>query len=100
MIRKLVLVMTILALAAVPAPALAWDGGHRGHEVRGGHERFGHFHRPLIGLYSYPYYPYPYDSPPACYWQEGYWGPNQPYIDQYGFERFEPVWIPAQWVCY
>jgi hypothetical protein len=30
-----------LALAAVPAPALAWDGGHGGgHEVRGGHERF------------------------------------------------------------
>jgi len=83
-----------------PAPALAWVGGHGGgHEFRGGQERFEHFHRPLIGLYPYPYYADSYDSPPACYWQEGYWGPNQPYLDQYGFERFEPVWIPAQWVC-
>jgi hypothetical protein len=56
MIRKLILVMTILALAAVPAGALAWDGGHGGrHEFRGGHERFEPFHRSLIGLYPYPY---------------------------------------------
>jgi len=97
---KLILAMTILAHTAVPAPALAWVGGHGGgHEFRGGQERFEHFHRPLIGLYPYPYYADSYDSPPACYWQEGYWGPNQPYLDQYGFERFEPVWIPAQWVC-
>src|ERR1700732_3898656 len=42
--------------------------------------------------------PYPDDvSPPpgSCYWQDGYWGPNQPYIDQYGFERFEPAWVPG-----
>ena len=101
MIRRLILAMTILAHTAMPAPALAWAGGHAGgHEVRGGQERFERLHRPLIGLYPYPYYADPYDSPPACSWQEGYWGPNQPYIDQYGFERFEPVWIPAQWVCY
>ncbi len=50
MIRKLVLAMTILALAAVPLPAwAARDGGHDGrHEIRGSyerfrsHERFGH----------------------------------------------------------
>ena len=51
MIRKLVLGMTILALAALPLPAwAARDGGHDGrHEARGGHERFhGHerFGRP------------------------------------------------------
>lgn len=99
MIRKLILVLVILAMAAVPVPALALDGGRDGrHEFRGGHERFGRFQRPFIGFgYSYPYYAY---TPPACYWQEGYWGPNQPYIDQYGFERFTPAWIPGQWVCY
>ena len=42
MIRKLVLAMTILALAAVPLPAwAARDGGHEGgHEPRGSHEQF------------------------------------------------------------
>jgi len=58
MIRKLVLAMTILALAIVPLPAwAARDGGRDGsHETRGsheqfhGHERFGH--GPAIGLSS------------------------------------------------
>jgi len=97
MVRKLILAMTILALAAIPVPALARDGGHdSSREFRGGHERFDRFRQPFVGFYGYPYYTY---VPPACYWQDGYWGPNQPYIDQYGFERFEPVWVPAQWVC-
>jgi len=95
MIRRLILTLIVLALAAFPIPALAWNGGH---EVRGGHERFEHFHRPLVGVYAYPYPYYAYTSP-ACYWQDGYWGPNQPYIDQYGFERFQPMWVPGQWVC-
>ena len=99
MIRKLILALVILAMAAVPLPALAWDGHGGRHEFRGDHERFERFHGPFIGFYSYPqpYYAY---APPACYWQEGYWGSNQPYIDQYGFERFTPAWVPAQWVCY
>jgi hypothetical protein len=42
MIRKLVLGMTILALAAAPLPAwAARDGAHEGrHETRGSHEQF------------------------------------------------------------
>lgn len=72
MVRKMILAVVILAMAAVPVPALARDGGHGGrHEFRGGHERFqhhgrfGHFHRPFYGFYyPYPYYPYPYYGAP------------------------------------
>ena len=71
MLRKMILAVVILAMAAVPIPALARDGGHGGrHEFRGGHERFRHhgrferFHRPFIGVYPYPYYPYPYYGAP------------------------------------
>ena len=43
MIRKLVLGLTILAIATLPLPAwAAWDGGRSGgHETRGNRERFG-----------------------------------------------------------
>ena len=77
MLRKMILAVVILAMAAVPIPALARDGGHGGrHEFRGGHERFGRherferfgrFHRPFIGVYPYysaPYYPYQYYGAP------------------------------------
>jgi hypothetical protein len=72
MVRKMILAVVILAMAAVPVPALARDVAHRGgHEFRGGHERFQHhgrfehFHRPFYGFYyPYPYYPYPYDGAP------------------------------------
>jgi hypothetical protein len=75
MIRKLMLAVVILTMAAVPIPALARDGGHGfnggprfhgghefRHEFRGGHERFERFHRHFFGygFYPYPYYPYPY----------------------------------------
>ena len=83
MVRKLILAFAILAMAAVPVPALAMDGGHGfhgaphfhgGHEFRGGHERFEgrerfeRFHR--FGFYPYPHYGCPYYAygPPACYW--------------------------------
>ncbi len=68
MVRKLVLAAVILAMAAVPVPALARDGHVGRHEFRGGHERFEHhgrfehFHRPFYGFY-YPY-PYPYYGAP------------------------------------
>ncbi len=84
MLRKMILAVVILAMAAVPIPALARDGGHGGrHEFRGGHERFRHhgrferfgrherferFHRPFIGVYPYPYYPYPYPYYGAPYY--------------------------------
>jgi hypothetical protein len=71
MVRKMILAVVILAMAAVPVPALARDGHEGRHEFRGGHERFGHhgrfehFHRPLYGFYyPYPYYPYPYYGAP------------------------------------
>ena len=98
MVRKIVLVLVVLAVAVVPVRALARGGGqafHGGHEFHGSQERFGH------GFHGGFYTPYPDDAytPGFCYWQDGYWGPNQPYIDQYGFERFEPVWVPGQSVC-
>ncbi len=103
MIRKLILAMMNLVLAAVPVPALARDRRHDGrHEFRGGHEwfegheRFEHFLRPFIGLYTYPYYAY---APPACYWQPGY-SVNQPYVDAWGRYTDVQQWVPAQYVCY
>jgi hypothetical protein len=99
MVRKIILALVVLAFAVVPLPALARDGGQAfhdgGREFHGGHERFGHG---FGGFYA----PYPDDAyAPAgsCYWQDGHWGPNQPYIDQYGFERFEPAWVPGRVVC-
>ena len=73
MIRKLILAVVILAMAAVPVPALAPDG-HEGrqefrHEFRGGHERFERFHRPFFGYGFYPYHPYP------CSYPYPYYGP-------------------------
>ena len=74
MVRKMILAVVILAMAAVPVPALARDGGHRGgHEFRGGHERFERhgrferFHRPFFGYGFYPYHPYPYSYPYPYY---------------------------------
>jgi hypothetical protein len=77
MIRKLVLGLTILAIATLPLPAwAAWDGGRGGgHETRGNHQRFGGHERfergPAIrfGFYPSTYYAY---APPACAWQPGY----------------------------
>ncbi len=107
MIRKLILALVILAMAAVPLPALAEDGGHQvRHEFRGGHERFErrerfeHFRQPFVtfGFYSnpYPYYAY---APPACYWQPGY-SLNQPYVDAWGRYTYVQQWVPAEYVCY
>ncbi len=84
MIRKLILVLAILTVAAVPPQA-------REHEFGGGHERFEHFER-FHHFYSYAY-------APRCWWQEGYWA-NQPYVDAYGRYSYAPQWVPGQWVCY
>ena len=110
MVRKLILALVILAVAAVPFPALAWDGHrdfdgrhefHGGHERFERHERFEHFRRPFFGVYPYGYYPYPYYAyaPPRCYWQPGYWV-NQPYVDAWGQYVYVPQWVQSQYVCY
>src|SRR5258708_19561483 len=69
MIRKLILAIAILAVAAVPAPALARGGGghggfhggggfHSGHEFHGGHQcdcpRVYRAPFPCAGLYPCP----------------------------------------------
>jgi hypothetical protein len=117
MVRKLILAVVILAMAAVPVPALARDGGHgrgshgasrshgghefHGHGFHGGPERFEHFHGGFVGVYPYPYYAVPYYAyaPPACYWQPGY-SVNQPYVDAWGRYTYVQQWVPAQYVCY
>jgi hypothetical protein len=102
MIRKLILAMTILAVAALPMPAMARENGHDGRlESRGGHERFQSHerfeHGPFVGFgfYPSPYYAY---APPACSWQPGY-AVNQPYVDAWGRYTYVQQWVPAQWVC-
>ncbi len=78
MVRKIILALVVLAVAVVPVPTLARDGGQAfhggGHEFHGGHERFEHgFHGGGFGFYT----PYSDDgyAPGSCYWQDGYWGP-------------------------
>ena len=97
MIRKLILAVTILALAALPVPAFARDNWHGGrHDFRGAHGRFERFHhRPFVGVYAFPSYAY---VPPSCYWQAGYWV-NQPYVDAWGRYSYVQQWVPAQWIC-
>ena len=91
MIRKLVLILVILAMTAIPLPALARDRGHEGrHEFHDEHERFEHSR---AFVYSYPYYG------SACYWQPGYWV-NQLYADGSGGYTYVPQWVPTQYVCY
>ena len=98
MIRKLILALAILAVVAVPVPALA--GGHRSHG--GPFVSVDIFAAPYVYA-PYPYY-YPYPSsyayaPPACSWQPGYWV-NQPSVDAWGRYIYVPQWVPTQYVCY
>jgi hypothetical protein len=105
MVRKLILAVVILAMAAVPVPALARDGGHGGrHGFRGGHERFerhgrfehfGRFHRPFIGFGFSPYYGY---APPVCSLRPGYFV-NQPYVDRWGHRTYVRQWVPSRRIC-
>lgn len=106
MVRKLILAAVILAMTAVPVPALAGDRHEDRREFRGGHERFERHerfeHGPFIGfgVFPTPYYPAPYYAyaPPVCYWQPGYWV-NQPYVDAWGRYTYVQQWVPAQQAC-
>src|SRR6267378_2206570 len=101
MVRKLILAVVILAMAAVPVSALAWDGHGGRHEFRGGHERFerfGRFHRPFVGFgfSPYPYYAAPYYGyvPGVCSLRPGYFV-NQPYVDRWGHRTYVQQWVPT-----
>ncbi len=95
MVRKMVLALVILAVAAVPLPALAKDE----HDVRGGHERgernerFEHhepFGPPAYGVYA-----------PTCSWQGGSWAYQGPVLGADGNYYYVPQWVvPPQYVCY
>jgi hypothetical protein len=106
MVRKLILAVVILAMAAVPVSALAGDGHGGRHEFRGGHERFGRherferFHRPFIRFGFNPYYATPYYGyvPRVCSFRPGYFV-NQPYVDRWGHRTYVQHWVPAQRVC-
>ncbi len=87
MIRKLILALAILLVAAVPAQARGGGSGSHGHH---GHHR--HFHH--SGVFYAPY-PYGYVN---C-WQEGQWV-DQLYVDKYGNSTNVPQWVAAQWGCW
>jgi hypothetical protein len=87
MIRKLVLALAILLVAAVPAQARGGGHGSHGHHGHHGHSHhFGGFYAP---------YPYGYVN---C-WQEGHWV-NQLYVDKYGNSTNVAQWVPGQWGCW
>jgi hypothetical protein len=90
MIRKLFLVLAVLALVVLttPGPAHGRDGGPDGHGHHGHHRRH-HIHH-FIGVI---YTPFPYGPP--C-WEEGHWI-GQRYMDRYGHSIYAPVWVPPHW---
>ena len=92
MVRKLILVLAMLAVAAVPAQAVE-------RELRGGHdrveqERFRGVERPNGRAFTRS----GYVDTPQCYWQPAYWV-NHVYPNGYGGHAYVPQFIPGQWVC-
>jgi hypothetical protein len=92
MIRRLILVFAILAVATVPATARS--GG--GHGSQGGHGHHGH-HRHVHAFGRGVYAGFPYGYP--CWWEEGHWV-NQLYADKYGDYTYALEWVPGQWGCW
>ncbi len=88
MIRKLGLVLVILAVLVTPRPAHG-GGEHGGHSHDHGHHRGHH----IVGLI---YAPFPYG--PLC-WEEDHWT-NQFYMDRYGNSTSMPLWVPPHWGCW
>jgi hypothetical protein len=95
MVRKIVLALVILAVAAVPLPALAKDehDSRDGHERGERNERFEHhepFGPPAYGVYA-----------PTCSWQGGSWAYQGPVLGADGNYYYVPQWVvPPQYVCY
>ena len=99
MIRKFILAVAILAVAALPVHARGAGhvsgGGHGSHGHHGHHEHHhGHFHH-FGALYAYA--PFPYY--PNCWWEEGHWI-DQLYMDKYGNTTTVLQWVPGQWMCW
>ncbi len=87
MIRKLFLVISILAVLVTPRPAHGRDSGHG----RQSHHRAHHVHHFVGAIYA----PSPYGPP--C-WEDGHW-PGQLYMDRYGNSTYGPLWVPPHWGC-
>ncbi len=120
--KFLVVLMAVLLVTGVTAPALAGGGhgSHGGGRSHGGHGGFwpgygwGFFSGAILGgalaapYYYAPYYaPYYYAPPPpanyyapqpSCSTQPGYWQ-QAPLTSSGGFTTYQNVWAPPQTVC-
>ena len=86
MIRRLFLILAILAVMLMPKPAHGRGGAHGGHQHRH------HGHR-FIGVIDAPF---PYVS--SC-WEDGHWV-EQLYMDRYGNSTYVPLWVLPHWGCW
>lgn len=96
MIRKLMLAVAMLAVAAVPVQAAmpAVSAQPRGHDVRDDHERFerfGQFRFREPRRFGHAY-------EPRCYWENAHWE-KRVYPNGYGGFAYVPQYIPGQWIC-
>ncbi len=85
MTRKLILLLAILFVSAVPAHA---RGGHGSH----GHHHHHRFHS-FGGFYSSVPDNYP------CWWEREHWV-DQLYGDRYGNTTTVREWVPGRWMCW
>jgi len=92
MVRKAVLALAMLAVAAVPAQA--FQPQYRPAEVRQPDARY--WHRRI----QQPPVPPPatYVYTPQCLWQPAYWL-NQVIPNGYGGYAYAPQFVPGQWIC-
>src|SRR5438552_15690094 len=96
MIRKLILAVALLAIAAVPMSVLAREDDRR--ELNGGREQLER-HELERRPFFFGVYPEPFYAAPRCCWESGCWV-NRPFVDAKGGYAYVPQWVPAQRVCY
>jgi hypothetical protein len=97
MIRKVMLALTMLAVAAAPVQAAmpTVSAQPRGHDVRDDHERFERFGQ--FRRFEEPHrFGYAYE--PRCDWENAHWV-KQVYPNGYGGFAYVPQYIPGQWIC-